>query len=103
MTLVRDTDIVSVTEANRRGVSGLVADAERGHDVIVARHSKPVAAIVSMRRLGELQELEEDLRDLALVVARVATDSGRRTSLDDVLAAFGHSREELEALPDDDQ
>lgn len=102
MTLVRDTDIVSVTEANRRGVSGLVADAERGHDVIVARHSKPVAAIVSMRRLGELQELEEDLRDLALVVARAATDSCRRASLDDVLAAFGHSREELEALPNDD-
>ncbi|MGH8999905.1 MAG: type II toxin-antitoxin system Phd/YefM family antitoxin [Acidimicrobiia bacterium] len=102
MTVVRDTDIVSVTEANRRGVSGLVADAERGHDVIVARHSKPVAAIVSMRRLGELQELEEDMRHLALVVARAATDSGRRTSLDDVLAAFGHSREELKALSDDD-
>ncbi|MEW6155197.1 MAG: type II toxin-antitoxin system prevent-host-death family antitoxin [Actinomycetota bacterium] len=101
MTLVRDSDIVSVTEANRRGVSGLVADAERGHDVIVARHSKPVAAVVSMRRLGELQELEEDLRDLALVVARAATDSGRRTSLDEVLAAFGHTREELKALDDE--
>jgi|SRR5579884_664550 len=102
MAVVRDTDIVSVTEANRRGVSGLVADAEGGRDVIVARHSKPVAAVVSMRRLGELQALEEDLRDLALVLARAATDSGRRTSLDEVLATFGHSREELEALPDDE-
>lgn len=102
MALVRDQDIVSVTEAVRKGVSRLVAEAERGRDVIVARHSKPVAAVVSMRRLGELQELEEDLRDLALVVSRAATDTGRRTSLDDVLAAFGHTREELEALPDDD-
>ncbi len=102
MALLHDHDIVSVTEATRRGVSGLVAAAESGRDVIVARHSKPVAAVVSMRRLGELQKLEEDLRDLALVVARAATDSGRRTSLDDVLAAFGHTREELEALSDND-
>jgi|SRR5581483_9121781 len=102
MARLRDTDIVSVTEANRRGVSGLVADAERGQDVIVARRSKPVAAVVSMHRLGELQELEEDLRDLALALARAATDNGRRTNLDDVLAAFGHTREELEATPDDE-
>ncbi len=101
MPLVRDTDILSVTQASKRGVAGLVADAEHGHDVVVARRSTPVAAVISIRRLGELQEREEDLRDLALVLSRMATDNGRRTGLDDVLAAFGHTREELEALPDD--
>jgi hypothetical protein len=35
------------------------------------------------------------------VLARAVTDTGRRTSLDDVLAAFGQTRESLDALPDD--
>ena len=43
-----------------------------------------------------------DLRDLALMLARTATDSGRRTPLDDVLAAFGHTRESLARSPDDE-
>ena len=63
---------------------------------------QPVAAVVSMRRLEELDETAEDLRDLALVLARSATDSGRRTSMDDVLAAFGQTRESLESIPDDE-
>lgn len=93
---------MTVTEATRRGVAGLVADAEQGEDIVVTRRNEPVAAVVSMRRLMELEELAGDLRDLALAVARSATDSGRRTSLDDVLAAFDVSREELATLPDDD-
>ncbi|MCA1832861.1 MAG: type II toxin-antitoxin system prevent-host-death family antitoxin [Actinobacteria bacterium] len=100
MVLLHDSRVVSVTDATRRGVSGLVCDAEHGEDIVVARHSKPVAAVVSMRRFSELQALEEDLRDLVVVLARVATDSGRRTSLDDVLAAFETNRAELEALDD---
>jgi hypothetical protein len=60
------------------------------------------AAVVSMQRFAELQALEEDLRDLALVLTRVATDTGRRTSLDDALAAFGTTRAELEDLDDDE-
>ncbi|MBB6037659.1 hemolysin-activating ACP:hemolysin acyltransferase [Phytomonospora endophytica] len=32
----------------------------------------------------------------------MATDSGERTTLDEVLAAFGHSRESLLDLPEDD-
>jgi hypothetical protein len=43
-----------------------------------------------------------NLRDLTLVLARTATDSGARTPLDDVLKAFGHTRESLAALPDDE-
>ncbi len=96
MALVHDSDIVSVTEASRRGVSGLVSAVERGEDIVIARRSTPVAAVVSMQRLTELQELQVDLRDLALVLARVASDTGDRTSLDDVITKFGYTRADLQ-------
>lgn len=102
MTFLRNTHELSVSDAAQRGVAGLVADAEGGADLVVTRHHRPVAAVVSMSRLAELDRAESDLRDLALVLARAATDSGNRTSLDDVLAAFGHTRESLAELDDDE-
>jgi prevent-host-death family protein len=100
MTLLVDPHEFSVTEATKRGVAGLVSDAEKGNTVVVTRHHKPVAAVVGIDRLKELDEAAADLRDLALVLARAADDSGRRTSLDDVLTAFGHTRESLAAVAD---
>ena len=91
-----------MTDATKRGVAGLVADAEHGADLVVTRHHRPVAAVIGMQRLAEVDEAAADLRDLALVLARMVTDNGRRTSLDDVIAAFGHTRESLAALEDDD-
>jgi hypothetical protein len=41
-----------------------------------------------------------DLRDVALVLSRMIADTGRRTSLDDVIAAFGHTRESLAVIDD---
>lgn len=41
--------------------------------------------------------LEADLRDLALVMTRTATDTGARTDLDKVISSFGFDRAELEA------
>lgn len=79
-----------------------MSDAEQGSDVVVTRRQKPVVAVVSMRRLAEIEEAVTDLHDLALVLARSATDNGRRTSVDDVLTAFGHTRESIEALQDDE-
>lgn len=102
MTILRDARELTVTEAAQRGVAGLVADAEQGSDLVVTRRHRPVAAVVGINRLALLEEAESDLRDLALVLARTATDSGRRTSLDEVLAAFGHTRESLAELPDDE-
>jgi antitoxin (DNA-binding transcriptional repressor) of toxin-antitoxin stability system len=102
MAVLHNPHEVSVTEATKRGVAGLVSDAEEGTDLVVTRRHRPVAAVVSMGRLAELDEAAEDLRDLALVLARAVTDTGRRTSLDDVLEAFGHTRESLSALPDDE-
>jgi prevent-host-death family protein len=93
---------MTVSEAAQRGVAGLVTEAEHGADVVVTRHRRPVAAVIAYHRLEELSQVAEDLRDLALVLARRATDSGNRTSLDDVIAAFGHTRESLAAMPDDE-
>ena len=102
VTIMRDVHELSVTEAAQRGVAGLIAEAERGADLVVTRRNHPVAAVVGIGRLALLESAESDLRDLALVLARAATDTGRRTSLDDVLTAFGHTRESLAALPEDD-
>lgn len=102
MTMLQNPHEVSVTEATQRGVARLVADAEEGSDLVLTRWHRPVAAVVSMGRLAELEEAAADLRDLALVLARVVTDTGRRTSIDDVLEAFGHTRESLDAVPDDE-
>ncbi|WP_394615386.1 type II toxin-antitoxin system Phd/YefM family antitoxin [Lentzea sp. JNUCC 0626] len=102
MTAVHDARELTVTEATKRGVAGLVADAENGDPVVVTRHSRPVAAVVPVSRLAEIDEAAADLRDLALVLARSAADTGRRTSFDDVLTAFGHTRESLAAVEDDD-
>ena len=43
---------LSVTAATGRGVAGLVKDAERGEDIIVERHGRPVAAVISVDQLG---------------------------------------------------
>jgi prevent-host-death family protein len=94
--------VVSVTEAAGRGVPGLVKDAERGEDVVVARRGRAVAAVVSMRRLEQLRTLEEDLRYIGLVLTRATTDTGTRFGLDDAIAAFGFDRTELEAELDAD-
>lgn len=102
MTVLHNPRELSVTEATQRGVAGLVADAQGGSDLVVTRRHTPVAAVVSMGRLAEIEEAAADLRDLALVLARSVTDSGRRTSLDDVLEAFGQTKESLDALADDE-
>lgn len=93
---------VSVTEAATRGVSSLVRSAERGEDVVIERHGKAVAAIVSMTHLAEISRFEHDLRESVLLLARVATDGGVRTDLDTAMEAFGLSRAELEAELADD-
>jgi len=46
-----------------------------------------------------LPELEQDI---ALILARAATDTGARISLDEVITAFGYDRLTLEAELDAD-
>ena len=92
-----ESHAVSVTDAAKAGLPKLLRGVELGQDVVVERHGRAVAAVVSMRHLEEIRRLETDLRETALLLSRVATDSGRRTGLDEVLTAFGFDRTELEA------
>ena len=100
MAVIDTTELISVTNANRKGVSGLIKDAEQGHEHVVLRNDKPVAAVVSMRRLEEIQEIEETFVDLSTAVARLLTTGPKRHSLDEVLDRFGYTREELLELAD---
>lgn len=89
---VDTNDIVSVSEANSRGVSKLISDAESGRPQVVLRNGKAVAAIVDIARMDRLQrldDLEDDLRLLSIALIRSAADIGRRHALDDVLAEAG--------------
>lgn len=97
---IKDAEAISITEASARGISKLAAEAAAGRTTILRRRADRIAGIVSYQEILRLGELERDLTDLALVLSRAATDSGERTSLDDVLAAAGLTREQLEHLPD---
>lgn len=93
---------LSVTEASSRGVAGLVKDAERGEGIIVERHGRAVAAVISVEQFDELHRVRADLIAASLVLARELSDTGSRTDLDDAIAAFGFDRAELEAELDAD-
>lgn len=95
---IADGELLQMTEAGRRGVSRLAADAEAGRTTVLRRHADPVAAVVSYHELERLATLERDLVDVALVLTRAATDNGRRTSLDDAIEAAGFTRAQLEAM-----
>lgn len=89
--------VMTISEAARAGISSLVASAEQGQDIVLSRHGRVVAEVVSTEEIEQLREDRRTLRDAALVMARVATDSGVRTDLDTAMEAFGFTREELEA------
>jgi antitoxin (DNA-binding transcriptional repressor) of toxin-antitoxin stability system len=93
---------LSISDAAKRGVSGLARDAESGSSIVVERNHRPVAAIIGVEELHRYQEAERDLRDLAVVLIRTATDTGERTSLDDVFMKFGFNRTTLEHELDED-
>lgn len=97
MTVQGDAARISISEASRRGISSLVSHAETGADVVLERHGRPVAVVVGADRMRSILESEDDLRSAALVLARAATDSGARTSLDDVIESLGYARADLEA------
>lgn len=99
---VRRERTLSVTAATGRGVAGLVKDAERGEDIIVERHGRAIAAVISVEHFEELHRLRTDLTAAALVLARELTDTSDRTELNDAIAAFGFDRAELEAELDAD-
>lgn len=98
MAIVDTADLVSITDASKAGVSALVRAAEEGHEQILLRNNKPVAAVVGFQRLEELQQLQSDLVDVSLAAARMMSAGPERLSLDDVLARFGYTRAQLAEL-----
>lgn len=82
-------DLISVSDANSKGISGLVADAERGQSKIIVRNSKPVAAVVSVGEYDRLAEMEENLVLMVAAFARLATDNGDWVDLDDLAHDLG--------------
>jgi prevent-host-death family protein len=100
MALVDTDDLISISDANKLGVSALVREAEEGHDKIVLRNNKAVAVVMSVERYEQFQQLQDDLIDITLAASRVMTTGERRYSLDDVLGRFGYSREDLANMPD---
>jgi len=90
-------ETLTVSQATERGVSAILRQARDGQPLIVEKHGIPVAAVVGISRFEELEELERDLRSASLVLARLASDNGMRSTLDEVLASLGFDREILEA------
>jgi prevent-host-death family protein len=99
MVKVETDDLISISDANRIGVSALIREAEEGRQRLVLRNNKPVAVVMSVERFEQLQQLEDDLIDITLAASRMMTTSGRRHALDDVLERLGYSREELAEMP----
>ena len=90
-------ETLTVSQATERGVSAILRQAHDGHPLIVEKHGTPVAAVIGISRFEELEELERDLRSASLVLARLASDDGKRSTLDEVIASLGFDREILEA------
>src|SRR5688500_12328547 len=97
MTILRHPTEVSVTEATQRGMAGIISDAEAG-DIVVTRRDKPVAAVVSIGRIHQIDLMFEDLRDLTLAASRLALDDGARISFDELLSAHDLTRADLDAI-----
>jgi len=96
MTLVDTTQLISISDAGKLGISALVRAAEEGEQRVLMRNSRPVAAVVGIDALERAEELEERLLDVSLALTRLLTAGERRHGLDDVLDRLGFSREELE-------
>jgi prevent-host-death family protein len=99
-------DLISVTEANRQGVSKLVNEASSGRELVLIKNNKPAAVIVGidkLERLQRLESLEEDIKLLAMAVVRAATDTGERVPLVDAAARFGIDLNELAEEDADDE
>jgi hypothetical protein len=51
---------------------------------------------------ARLSETGQEMRDLIVLLTRLESDNGSRTSLDAVLTRSGYTREQLEAIPEAD-
>ncbi|MFL6117421.1 MAG: hypothetical protein ACJ786_39640 [Catenulispora sp.] len=88
--------------SSRRGLPAIVAEAEQHPVLITRRDQEEAVVVIGAGRLAESDEAMADMMDLALVVSRAVTDTGKRVPLTDVMAEFGMSEEQILAIPDDE-
>lgn len=87
---------LSVTEATALGVSGIIkALDEHECPVILEKHGKPVAKLISIEEAQALEELEEDLRLAALALSRSVPPPVSNISLRDLAEEFGFDFDEM--------
>ncbi len=95
-------NLVSVTELARNASKIVSETAEDGEPRVILKHNRVAAVLVSAeqaKRIGEVDDIIDDLHLWALSLARMATDSGDRHDLNDVIAELGI---ELDDVLDDD-
>lgn len=73
------------------------AQADALATLAAAEHLDDLEAVIAARKAGEARARHDLDLDSILVEARAATDSGRRTGLDDAIRELGYTRAELEA------
>lgn len=75
----------------------MVGLAEAGERIGLSRHGHVVAEVVGADEIARLREDRESHREVELLLTRVATDTGAHSSVDEVMAEFGITRDEVEA------
>ena len=89
-------DLVSISEASNR-LSKIVTEAAEGRDRVLVKNNVAVAAIVGVKRLDALQELERDMRDFVLAQSRMLTDKRDHLGWDELLDRLGITEDDLDA------
>ncbi|MEX3516908.1 hypothetical protein VVR26_05505 [Corynebacterium camporealensis] len=92
----------TLAEASQTDLSDLVSYSEAGEVIALTRNGSTVAEIVPAAEMAQLRRTRKLLHDATLTLGRMATDSGARTELDDVISSFGLDRNELEAELNDE-
>ncbi len=91
-------DMVSVSEANSRGVSKLVAEAEAGREWVILRANKPAAAVIGVSRLQRLRELEEregGMGSIVTAITRMLIEHDKAKDVDEIQKHLGIPDDEL--------
>lgn len=99
-----DTEnLISVTEL-ANNTSRIIAEAADGRPRVILKNNRVAAVLMSAEaaeRLGELDEVSENLQLWALALVRSMTDSGERHSLEEVATEFGVDLDEDDEGEDD--
>lgn len=93
--------IVPISDFNRGKASAAFKRVSSGAPIVVMKHNAPSYVIMKIEDYLEAAEAEEDLELLSLAVSRAKNfDPSKCISMEDSMAEFGITREEIEAMPE---